>query len=192
MLATLGPKHAGAVGQAGEFLRAHRDTLILLLKNDGDERALAALEEMRLVVALCAGVLPAVPKTDIVRRLREFECGVGCVLMQRQVSTSGYGGIHSAIMGLAARTLGSRRWTESIKPATEEEAVEASLRAPGTSSARFPRHSLTQRRAAYEKSKFKVKVHKQEMYLRKALVAYLGTASDFTGTSPAPPCPPYR
>ena len=37
------------------------------------------------------------------------------------------------------------------------------------------------RAPAYGKSKFKVKVYNQAMYLRKTLLAYLGTASDFTG-----------
>lgn len=112
VLVTLGSKHSTAVNQSTEFLRAHRDTAILLLKNEADELSLATVEEMRLLVALCTSVLPSVPKTDV-------------------VSTSGYGGLHAAIMGLAARTLGSRRWTEVIRPTTEEETIEASLRAPG-------------------------------------------------------------
>ncbi|EKM52358.1 uncharacterized protein PHACADRAFT_164266 [Phanerochaete carnosa HHB-10118-sp] len=144
VLATLGPKHSTAVGQGIEFLRAHRDTAILLLKSEAYELSLTTVEEMRLLVALCTSVLSAVPKTDV-------------------VSTSGYGGLHAAITGLAARTLGNCRLTEAIRPTTEEEAIEASLRAP-----------------AYGQSKFRLKVHTQEMFLRKALASYLGTASDFT------------
>lgn len=110
-----------------------------------DELSLSTIEEMRMLVSLGTSVLPAVPKVDL-------------------VSTSGFGGIHAAIMGLAARTLGSRHWTDKIKPVTDEEFAALNVRAP-----------------AHGKSRFRVRVQEHEVALRKTILAYLGAASDFTG-----------
>ena len=54
------------VSQALKFLSSHRDTLIILLKNEVDDLSLAVIEEARLVVSLCANVLHLVPKTELV------------------------------------------------------------------------------------------------------------------------------
>ena len=50
-----------------EFLKAHRDTAILLLKNETEDLSLSSLEEMRLLVSLSTHVLPLIPKAELVR-----------------------------------------------------------------------------------------------------------------------------
>ena len=77
---------------------------------------------------------------------------------------TGFGGIHGAILGLAARCLGNGRWSQSVRPQTDSEIALASVFAPGHQS----------------ETKFDVQVRRQELLLRKAVIEYLGTASDFT------------
>lgn len=52
-----------------EFLRAHRDTLVILLKTENVELSVLVLEELRLLIALGSSVLPLVPKTELVINL---------------------------------------------------------------------------------------------------------------------------
>ncbi|KAI0695309.1 nucleoporin Nup186/Nup192/Nup205 [Cytidiella melzeri] len=146
MVATLGSKHLTANNQALEFFRSHRDTIAILLKTEADDLSISILEEMRLLVSLGSYVLSTVPKTELA-----------------SVSTGGYGGVHAAIINLAARSLGKRTWATSLKPTSDEEATADSIRDP-----------------AFGVSKFRVKVFSQLIQLRKAIVAYIGNASGFT------------
>jgi nuclear pore complex protein Nup205 len=68
--ATLGPKHTSAAAQALEFLSAHRDTIVILLKNDAEEVPLSVLDEIHLLVVLCGIVLPNVERQELVRACR--------------------------------------------------------------------------------------------------------------------------
>jgi nuclear pore complex protein Nup205 len=71
MLATLGPKHTTVANQALDFLSSHGDTIVILLKSETDYISLALVEELHLLVSLCAGVLPMVPKSELVRYSRQ-------------------------------------------------------------------------------------------------------------------------
>lgn len=85
-----------------------------------------------------------------------------------QMSTnSGFGGIHGAVLGLAARCLGNRSWSQAVKPQTDAEVLRASVFASG--------HGST--------TQFDLSLRRQERLLLKAIVEYLGTASEFTGKS---------
>ena len=44
----------------------HRDTAIILLKNDAEDLSLTVMEEMRLLISICSSVVPMVPKTELV------------------------------------------------------------------------------------------------------------------------------
>lgn len=52
--------------QVLEFLHAHRDTIVILLRIDLDGVPLAVLDEINLVVSICTAVLPLVPKSELV------------------------------------------------------------------------------------------------------------------------------
>jgi len=80
-------------------------------------------------------------------------------------ANSGFGGIHEAVLGLAARCLGNRNWSQAVKPQTDAEALRASVFAPG--------HGST--------SQFDLNLRRQRRLLLKAVVEYLGSASEFTG-----------
>ncbi|KAF7795183.1 hypothetical protein EIP86_006332 [Pleurotus ostreatoroseus] len=147
MLAILGTRHASATNQAAEFLKSHRDTVILLLKNEADELSLSSIDEMRLLVSLSTTVLPLIQKSEL-------------------LSSSGFGGIHAAIMHLAAKALGNSHWSDAIRPSTDEELTDASVQVP-----------------AYGQTQFRVNLNRKEMHLRKSIVIYLGAASNFTGMS---------
>ncbi|KIJ60466.1 hypothetical protein HYDPIDRAFT_98637 [Hydnomerulius pinastri MD-312] len=146
MLASLGTKHATASHQALDFLSNHKDTIIILLKNDTEEVALSYIEEIHLLVTLSGSLLPLVPKAELM------------------TMNTGFGGIHGAILGLAARCLGNGQWSQSVKPQNDSEILQASVFAPGHQS----------------ETKFDVNVRRQELLLRKAVIEYLGAASDFT------------
>ena len=53
--------------QALDFLSSHSPTVVILLKNDTDNVPLSLLEEIHLIITLCANVLPSVPKSEMVR-----------------------------------------------------------------------------------------------------------------------------
>ncbi|KAI0085599.1 nucleoporin Nup186/Nup192/Nup205 [Irpex rosettiformis] len=144
IISSLGCKHLTATNQVLEFLRSHRDTFVILLKTDIEDLSMSVLEEMRLVISLGSNILSVVPKTEL-------------------VSTSGYGGVHAAIISLAARTLGKRTWATAVKPSNEDEAFMDSIRDP-----------------AHGVSKFRVKVLHQLIHLRKAVISYMGNTSNFT------------
>ncbi|KZT05221.1 uncharacterized protein LAESUDRAFT_702393 [Laetiporus sulphureus 93-53] len=145
MLMTLGHQHISAGNQTLHFISSHRDTLILLLKNEVDEFSLSVTEELRLLVCLCTDVVDQVPKTEL-------------------LSNSGFGPIHAAISSLAARCLGNRHWSERITPQTADELENAGTTRPGFGN----------------ESQFRVDVHQKDRLLRRALIAYLGAASDST------------
>ncbi|KAF9238369.1 nucleoporin Nup186/Nup192/Nup205 [Melanogaster broomeanus] len=146
LLASLGTKHASANQQALEFLSNHKDTIIIMLKNDSEEVTLSYIEEIHLLVSLSGSLLPLVPKSELM------------------TMNTGFGGIHGAILGLAARSLGNGPWIQSVKPQTDSEIMQASEFAPGHQS----------------ESKFDVQVRRQELLLRRAVIEYLGAASEFT------------
>jgi hypothetical protein len=52
--------------QALDFLSNHSSTIVILLKNENDQVPLALLEEIHLIITLCASVLPSVPKSELV------------------------------------------------------------------------------------------------------------------------------
>lgn len=48
-----------------------------------------------------------------------------------QVSHSGFGGIHGAVLALVAKCLGSGRWIDDVRPQTDAELVDASVYGAG-------------------------------------------------------------
>lgn len=80
-------------------------------------------------------------------------------------TNSGFGGIHGAVLGLAARCLGNRNWSQAVKPQTNAEVLQASVFAPGHGPA----------------TQFDLNLTRQSRLLVKAVVEYLGTACEFTG-----------
>ncbi|KAL4071568.1 nucleoporin Nup186/Nup192/Nup205 [Scleroderma yunnanense] len=145
MLASLGVKHATASHQALDFLSSHRDTIVILLKNDS-EVGLTYIEEVHLLVLLSGSLLPYVPKSELASM------------------NAGFGGIHGAILGLSARCLGQDNWSGIVKPQTDSEVLDAGVLAPGHSS----------------ETKFHAAVRHKVLLLQRAVIEYLGAASDFT------------
>ncbi|KAJ7482279.1 nucleoporin Nup186/Nup192/Nup205 [Mycena galericulata] len=113
MLATLGTKHATVSNQALDFLSSHSATVVILLKNDTEQIPLALVEEMHLLMSLCAGVLPHVPNSELLS------------------PHSGFGAIHAAVLALATKSLGSARWLADVTPQTDAEMLSASVLALG-------------------------------------------------------------
>ncbi|KAF8123906.1 hypothetical protein EV363DRAFT_1545999, partial [Boletus edulis] len=123
------------------FIESQRDTVVIMLKNDSEEVALSYIQEIHLLVSLSGSLLSLL------------------------TMNTGFGGIHGAILGLAARCLGNGRCSQSVRPQTDSEIALASMFPPGHQS----------------ETKFDVLVRRQELLLRKAVIEYLGTtASDFT------------
>lgn len=103
-----------------------------------------------------------------------------------QLSNSGFGGIHAAISSLAARCLGNRHWSEGVKPQTDAELLDAGLPAPGKVFVTVTVLDFIEFTGFGRETRFRVSVHQKDQLLRRAIVAYLGTASDFTGISSVP------
>ena len=102
---------------------------------------------------------------------------------REQISTnSGFGGIHGTILNLATRCLSSGRWTRSVKPQTDAEVLDASVYASGKfSSLHFSQRKNNQISGYGTDTKFDISVRQKERLLRKAIITYIGTASQFTG-----------
>ncbi|KAH8115108.1 nucleoporin Nup186/Nup192/Nup205 [Phellopilus nigrolimitatus] len=113
IVATVGSKHAVASKQALDFLYNHRDTFVIMLKQETTLLALSTIEELDLLVSLCAFVVLSVPQTDF------------------YATNSGFGSIHNAILALAARTLGTSKWLSAVRPTDETEIVESQTPASG-------------------------------------------------------------
>ncbi|KAJ7504139.1 hypothetical protein B0H11DRAFT_2349435 [Mycena galericulata] len=113
MLATLGTKHATVSNQALDFLSSHSTTVVILLKNDTEQIPLALVEEMHLLMSLCAGVLPHVPNSELLS------------------PHSGFGAIHAAVLALATKSLGTARWLADVTPQTDAEMLSTSVLALG-------------------------------------------------------------
>ncbi|KAI0317152.1 nucleoporin Nup186/Nup192/Nup205 [Amylostereum chailletii] len=154
MIATLGPRHTTAVSQALEFLSSHRDTVVIMLKNETEEISLSVLDEIHLLVVLCAAVYPQAPKTELAS------------------ANSGFGSIHTTLLSLAARSFGATLWSQRVQPQSDSERLDASVLAPGKLLFKCSRYA--------HDSKFDIAVQTKEKMLRKALIAYVGTASEFT------------
>ncbi|KAH8829222.1 hypothetical protein DL96DRAFT_1597215 [Flagelloscypha sp. PMI_526] len=146
IITTVGSRHTTAMSQAVDFLSNHAGTVSTILKESTDSRAVALIEELQLVLALCSAAIPQIPKSELM------------------TSTTAFGSIHSAILGLSTKFLSGRRWLSDIIPQTEKEVANASIPALG-------RPALT----VFDESVLKV-----ERHLLNALVQYLGSSSQFT------------
>lgn len=96
---------------------------------------------------------------------------------------SGFGGIHGAILSLSTRCLGSGRWIQSVKPLTDTEVLNASIYATSMFN-KHNKHSmdfLDMVTGYGTETKFETSVRHKERLLRKSIIGYIGTASDFTG-----------
>ncbi|KIK56168.1 hypothetical protein GYMLUDRAFT_87421 [Collybiopsis luxurians FD-317 M1] len=113
LLATLGGKHATASNQALDFLSRHSATMVILLKNETNDFSLSLLEEIHLLVMLCAQIIPLVPQSELAS------------------AHSGFGAINAAILGLSTKCLGRGTWTEAVRPMTDAEIFRASVLASG-------------------------------------------------------------
>lgn len=150
ILAILGSKHATATKhvsqlqssadysdssflQALEFLLSHCSTIAILLKAEAEYATLALLEEIHLLVTLCALLLPAVPKTDLVGFFRSVRHGLVLTHLPQLSSNSGFGVIHAAILGLSTRCLGRGKAFDYVVPQTESEVQASSVYALGMS-----------------------------------------------------------
>ena len=59
--------------QALEFLSSHRDTIVIMLKNDSEEVVLSYIEEIHLLVSLSGSLLPLVPKSELASLIYLFQ-----------------------------------------------------------------------------------------------------------------------
>lgn len=59
--------------QALEFLSSHRDTIVIMLKNDSEEVVLSYIEEIHLLVSLSGSLLPLVPKSELASPIYLFQ-----------------------------------------------------------------------------------------------------------------------
>ncbi|KAJ7776687.1 hypothetical protein B0H14DRAFT_3508209 [Mycena olivaceomarginata] len=98
MLATLGTKHATPQRSSSS------------LKNETEQIPLVLVEEMHLLVSLCAGVLTHVPKSELLS------------------PHSGFGAIHAAVLALATTCVGSGCWLAAVQLQTDTEMLGHEIR----------------------------------------------------------------
>lgn len=64
--------HTSCLHKALEFLSSHRDTVVIMLKNDSEEVALSFIEELHLLLSLTGSLLPLVPKSELASLTRIY------------------------------------------------------------------------------------------------------------------------
>ena len=116
-LVAFGAETPAASQQAVAFVNGQRETLLLALKDCQAGLTVNALKEAQLIVSLLGVVLPSVGEEEL-------------------STLSSFGGLHGALLGLAAKVLSSQ-WQGQLVPTTAAEQEDAqtlvlSLRATGT------------------------------------------------------------
>lgn len=86
------------------------------------------VEELDLLISLCAMVVTAVPQSDLVSLpslllvVRFFSNEAA----NQFATNTGFGSLHNAILSLASKILGNTRWSKLITPSNETEVSESS------------------------------------------------------------------
>lgn len=80
--------------------------------------SVSSVEELDLLISLCALVVPAVPQSDLVSAFNHFLV-VGVLTLLLTVR------LHNAILALSAKIVGSNRWAKAIVPSNETEVYES-------------------------------------------------------------------
>lgn len=105
-------------------------------------------------------------------------------LMTLQASAnSGFGTIHLGILGLSARCLATGKLVAQVVPQTELEVKMSQQYALGALALRSSNvfDNTVHCTGSGSQTRFDVQVKEKENLLRKVLVSYMGTASDFAG-----------
>ncbi|KAF8523808.1 nucleoporin Nup186/Nup192/Nup205 [Gautieria morchelliformis] len=144
IIATLGAS-SQASKLALEFLLAHRETFLILLRDSTLVPSLQQIREMHLLISMCSYVTTRVERAE------------------SRSPASGFGGIHVAILSLAAKCLYRGNWRLKALPASDTEREEAVVKAAG-----YGRNL----------SVFDAKVEDAVELLHEALWMYLEAASD--------------
>lgn len=103
VLASLYKTGRSGAGHALGFINAHRDSLILLLRQASSTPSSINIDESRLIVSILAMIVHKIPEND--RR-----------------SYQGFGSSHLAVVGLAARFL-EPEWAESPEDASSRKLI---------------------------------------------------------------------
>jgi len=89
--------------QALEFLNAHRDTIVILLKIDLEDIPLAVVDEINLLVSISTAILPLVPKSELV-----------CILHIATLRLLTMRCFSSHLLDMAASIMLSLRWRRRL------------------------------------------------------------------------------
>ncbi|GJJ07119.1 hypothetical protein Clacol_001319 [Clathrus columnatus] len=160
LVATLG-KSSRAPEQLLRFLLSHRETFLILIRENALKPSLQQVQELHLLVTTCSFVTPLVHASDL------------------KSPASGFGGLHSAILALAARCLSTKRWHE-CQPANDTERVEASTKVFGKLEFGYATKFLVERQAGYGRnvSVFDLKLEDAVELFYEGLWTYLESVSD--------------
>ena len=96
----------------------------MILRNDADEISLSILDEIHLLVYLCSAIFPSVPKSELVSESISYTSHH--VHLSQGSGSSGYGSVHTAILSLAARCIGTNEWSHKVRLQTDFENSRAS------------------------------------------------------------------
>ncbi|KAF8584437.1 hypothetical protein K439DRAFT_1411162 [Ramaria rubella] len=144
IIATLGVS-SQASKQALDFILAHRETFLILLRESLVAPSLQQVREMHLLISLCSYAISCVERSDL------------------RSPASGFGGIHAAILSLAAKCLHKGQWQLRVAPANDTEREESIAKASGYGH----HHSI-----------FEAKVEDAVDLLHESIWIYLEAASD--------------
>ncbi|KAF8525593.1 nucleoporin Nup186/Nup192/Nup205 [Hysterangium stoloniferum] len=145
----------GTASQAGpqtlQFLFMHRETFLISLREVAPIPTLQQIRAIHLLISISSYVTSLVEATSL------------------RSPASGFGGLHSAILSLAAKYLAHGNWSLIASPSNDTEQDEVAVRAPGS----LKRFSV-----------FDAKVEDATDLLHEGIWMYLEAASDVNAPAP--------
>lgn len=94
-LSSLHRSSRSGAGHGISFLNAHRETILMLLRENQQAISAVGLDELRLIISILAMVVPKVPADDL-------------------RSPSAFGAFHLAVLTVAARFFDRDAWQEAV------------------------------------------------------------------------------
>ncbi|GAA5979980.1 hypothetical protein JCM10908_001488 [Rhodotorula pacifica] len=94
-----------ATRQAFAFVTGQRENLLVALKDCAAQQTVPLLREAQLIVTLLTVILPAISDESL-------------------ATLSSFGGLHSALLSLSARTCGTQEWISRVLPSNDIEREE--------------------------------------------------------------------
>lgn len=161
---------------------------MMLLRDNSPYISFPMIRELHLLVSISSYVVSEAPSTELVCTIN-LDFFPLLITWQTSIS-SGFGGLHTAILSLAAKCMVVGRFNQQVIPISETEAIEAQTPTPGSCSVNaiipvtVPTLIGLHPGLGQSENLFQAKLEESVKGLRKWIFVYLTSASGCTGALP--------